>query len=64
VLDLYGSMKYSRHLKTGNYLVLRHQPQDSDALTPQQDTTPVDVEHHEDRFPRALLQRPLTHLTP
>jgi len=28
--------KYSRHLQAGNYLVLRHQPQDSDARTLQQ----------------------------
>ncbi|HET9256979.1 MAG TPA: general stress protein [Pseudonocardiaceae bacterium] len=40
--------KYSRHLEAGNYLVLRHQPQTSDAEILRQDTTPVDVEHHED----------------
>ena len=40
--------KYSEHLEAGNYLVLRHQPQASDAQTLQQDTTPVDVEHHDD----------------
>jgi hypothetical protein len=40
--------KYSEHLEAGNYLVLRHQPQASDAQTLQQDTTPIDVEHHDD----------------
>ncbi|MFZ0120938.1 MAG: general stress protein [Pseudonocardiaceae bacterium] len=40
--------KYSEHLEAGNYLVLRHQPKASDAQTLQQDTTPVEVEHHED----------------
>lgn len=40
--------KYSGHLEAGNYLVLRHQPQASDARMLQQDTTPVEVEHHED----------------
>ncbi|MGH3855201.1 MAG: general stress protein [Pseudonocardiaceae bacterium] len=40
--------KYSRHLEAGNYLVLRHQPQSSDAELLQRDTTPVEVEHHED----------------
>jgi hypothetical protein len=36
--------KYSEHLRAGNYLVLRHQPQASDAQTLQQDTTPIEVE--------------------
>jgi len=40
--------KYSGHLEAGNYLVLRHQAQPSDAQMLQQDTTSVDVEHHED----------------
>ncbi|MGH3842369.1 MAG: hypothetical protein ACRDS0_13120 [Pseudonocardiaceae bacterium] len=40
--------KYSRHLQEGNYLVLRHQPQGSDAQLLEQDTTPVEVDHHED----------------
>lgn len=39
--------KYSAHLEAGNYLVLRHQPQPSDVQMLQQDTTPVDVAHHE-----------------
>lgn len=40
--------KYSAHLEAGNYLVLRHQPQASDVRILQQDTTPVEVEHHDD----------------
>jgi hypothetical protein len=40
--------KYSRHLEAGNYLVLRHQPQAFDIKVLQQDTTPLEVEHHED----------------
>ncbi|MBV9144182.1 MAG: hypothetical protein JO115_25220 [Pseudonocardiales bacterium] len=40
--------KYSRHLEAGNYLVLRHQPQASDVQMLQEDTVPVDVEHHDD----------------
>jgi Heat induced stress protein YflT domain len=40
--------KYSRHLEAGNYLVMRHQPQASDAALLQQDTTPVEVDHHDD----------------
>lgn len=40
--------KFSRHLEAGNYLVLRHQPQASDAQMLQQHTTPIEVEHHED----------------
>lgn len=40
--------KYSRHLEAGNYLVMRHQPQASDAALLQQDTTPVAVDHHDD----------------
>ena len=36
---------YSRHLQAGNYLVLRHQPQTSDAEKLHQDTTAVEVEH-------------------
>lgn len=40
--------KYSRHLEAGNYLVLRHQGQASDAEMLQYDTTAVEVEHHED----------------
>ncbi|HEV7828568.1 MAG TPA: hypothetical protein VGP04_06890 [Pseudonocardiaceae bacterium] len=40
--------KCSGHLQAGNYLVLRHQPQASDAQTLQQDTTPIRVEHHDD----------------
>lgn len=40
--------KYSRHLEAGNYLVIRHQPQTSDAAILQHDTTPLDVAHHED----------------
>jgi hypothetical protein len=40
--------KYSEHLQAGNYLVLRHQPQASDAQTLQQDTTPIEVDHHDD----------------
>jgi hypothetical protein len=40
--------KYSEHLAAGNYLVLRHQPQASDVGILQQDTTPIEVEHHED----------------
>ncbi|MGH3867330.1 MAG: general stress protein [Pseudonocardiaceae bacterium] len=40
--------KYSEHLAAGNYLVLRHQSQASDAGILQQDTTPIEVEHHED----------------
>jgi hypothetical protein len=39
--------KYSEHLAAGNYLVLRHQPQASDAQILEQDTTPVEVEHHD-----------------
>ena len=39
---------YSRHLEAGNYLVLRHHPQASDAEILQHDTTPVEVTHHED----------------
>ncbi|PZS28243.1 MAG: DUF1269 domain-containing family protein [Pseudonocardiales bacterium] len=39
--------KYSQHLQEGNYLVLRHQPQASDTQLLQQDTTPIEVEHHE-----------------
>ncbi|MBV8994339.1 MAG: hypothetical protein JO287_11730 [Pseudonocardiales bacterium] len=40
--------KYSRHLQAGHYLVLRHHPQAFDAKKLQQDTTPIDVAHHED----------------
>lgn len=40
--------KYTQHLEAGNYLVLRHQPQSSDTKTLQQDTSPIEVEHHED----------------
>lgn len=40
--------KYSRHLEAGNYLVLRHQPDSSDAQTLQQDTTSLEVAQHED----------------
>jgi hypothetical protein len=40
--------KYSRHLEAGNYLVVRHQPQESDAHALQQDTSPIEVEHHHD----------------
>jgi hypothetical protein len=40
--------KYSRHLEAGNYLVLRHQPQESDTEILQQGTTAVAVEHHND----------------
>ncbi|MGH7870080.1 MAG: hypothetical protein ACREP9_21190, partial [Candidatus Dormibacteraceae bacterium] len=40
--------KYSDHLQAGNYLVLRHQGQASDVQKLQQDTTPVEVDHHED----------------
>ena len=40
--------KFSRHLDAGKYLVLRHQPQASDAQMFQQHTTPIEVEHHED----------------
>jgi hypothetical protein len=47
--------KYSRHLEAGNYLVVRHQPQSADAQMLQQDTTPVEVGHHED-----LLTTPAT----
>jgi hypothetical protein len=43
--------KYSRHFQAGNYLVLRHQPQASDAEKLQQDTTSPEVEHHEDLLP-------------
>jgi hypothetical protein len=40
--------KYSEHLTAGNYLVLRHHPQASDAQILQQDTTPVEVTHHDE----------------
>ena len=40
--------KYSQHLEAGKYLVLRHQPQDSDAQMLQQHTNPLEVEHHDD----------------
>lgn len=40
--------KFSRHLEAGKYLVLRHQPQASDAQMLQQHTTPIEVDHHED----------------
>lgn len=40
--------KFSRHLEAGKYLVLRHQPQASDAQLLQQHTTPIEVAHHED----------------
>ena len=40
--------KYSEHLQAGNYLVLRHQPQATDVEILRQDTTSVEVEHHDD----------------
>ena len=40
--------KFSRHLEAGKYLVLRHQPQASDAQMLRQHTTPIEVDHHED----------------
>jgi heat induced stress protein YflT len=40
--------KYSRHLEAGNYLVLRHQPQPSDTQMLQQETAPLEVDHHEE----------------
>jgi hypothetical protein len=41
--------------------VLRHQPQAADAQILQQDTTPVDVEHHDDLItaPSAATLRPM-----
>lgn len=39
--------KYSRHLEAGRYLVLRHRSQAFDAHTLAQDTTAVEVEHHD-----------------
>jgi hypothetical protein len=50
--------KYSEHLEAGNYLVLRHQPQASDAQTLQQDTNP-----HRRRAPRRSDHRPRPYRT-
>jgi len=50
--------KYSRHLEAGNYLVLRHQPQACDTALLQQDTTPVEVDHHNDLITTAATGAP------